>query len=220
MGILSTNELPHTISGKVFEALREAIVSGVIPPDSKISEPELAKRYGVSRASLREALSRLEACSLVTRRANVGARVASLSLEELLEIYRVREALEGMAARLAAEQMSAEQLEALRNLLAEAPQFDPTDIDHDFHHAIVMGSNNRRLEQLLCNDLYHLMRMYRLQFGRGIGQSSSAIREHQMIMDALSDRDGELAELLMRRHIRRSCEYTRQQIEQQTENET
>ncbi|WP_456408173.1 GntR family transcriptional regulator [Thiolapillus sp.] len=218
MSILSTIQASGTLSEQVFEALREAIVSGDIAAGSKISEPELAKRYEVSRASLREAISRLEACNLVTRRANVGARVVSLSLEELLEIYRVREALEGMAARLAATQMSDAQLQRLQRLLNEAPGFDPTDINHDFHHAIVMGSNNRRLQQLLCNDLYHLMRMYRQQFGRGIGQSSSASREHQMIMDALNDRDDELAELLMRRHIRRSCEHTRCQIERRQEN--
>ncbi len=219
MGILSTYKTPRTIPDRLFEALREAIVSGDIAAGSKISEPELANRYGVSRASLREALSRLEACSLVKRRTNVGARVVSLSLGELLEIYRVREALEGMAARLAAEQMSDAQLQDLQQLLNEASGFDPTDINHDFHHAIVMGSDNRHLQQLLCNDLYHLMRMYRLQFGRGNSERSSASREHQMVMDALGDRDGELAEQLMRRHVRRSCEHTRQQIEQQTENE-
>lgn len=102
-------------------------------------------------------------------------------------------------------------------LLDEASRLDPTDIDHDFHHAIVVGSNNKLLQQLLGNDLYHLMRMYRQQFGRGTAESSSASREHQMIMEALSDRDGELSELLMRHHIRRSCEHTQQQIGQQTE---
>ncbi|MBE9527559.1 MAG: GntR family transcriptional regulator, partial [Proteobacteria bacterium] len=81
-----------SIAEKVFDSLCQAIVMGDIASGSKISEPELAKYYKVSRASLRDAIGRLEACNLVIRRPNVGARVVSLSDKELLEIYTVREA--------------------------------------------------------------------------------------------------------------------------------
>ncbi|RLA35756.1 MAG: GntR family transcriptional regulator, partial [Gammaproteobacteria bacterium] len=103
----TTSEQTHvTISDRIFARIQKEIVEGVLKPGSKISEPELARAYGISRGPLREAIGRLEACHLVVRKANIGARVVSLSAEQLLEIYHVREALEGMAARLAATQMT------------------------------------------------------------------------------------------------------------------
>ena len=112
--LLAAHTDHHTLADRVFETLCVAIVQGDIPPGSKISEPELARIYGISRGPLREAIGRLEACGLVVRRPNVGARVVSLSSEQLLEIFHVREALEGMAARLAAENMTAAEIDELR----------------------------------------------------------------------------------------------------------
>ncbi len=198
---------------QVFQSLTKAIVEGDIKPGSKISEPELAKQFEVSRASLREALGRLEACNLVTRRANVGARVTTLTSEHLLEIYHVREALEGMAARLAAEHMTDEEIEKLRELVNQqihalegdegANQFH-RDGDIDFHFGIVQGSRNQHLSRILCKDLYHLMRMYRCQFSYTSRRAPAALAEHGYIIDAIAARDGEMAELLMRRHVRAS----------------
>ena len=74
----------------------------------------------------------------------------------------------------------------------------------DFHFRIVQGSGNQRLIDILCNDLYHLARMYRCQFGMGSDRARDALREHELVVDAIADRDGELAEFLMRRHIRAS----------------
>jgi len=193
-----------TIAERVFDSLCNAIVIGEIAAGSKISEPELAKHYGISRASLRDAIGRLEACNLVIRRPNVGARVVSLSDKELMEIFALREALEGMAARQAAEQMTDKELDALQALLDEENVDSPNRINTDFHYSIVKGCKNNRLKQLLCDDLYHLMQMYRYQLGRKNERASSASKEHGLIMDALRERDGEMAELLMRRHIRMS----------------
>lgn len=209
---MNKKQEPVTIAERVFDSLCDAIVVGEIPAGSKISEPELAKSFDVSRASLREAIGRLEASKLVVRRPNVGARVVSLSLAELLEIFGIREALEGMAARLAAEHMSDQALEQLQSLVDGEQQAGPNDINHDFHYAIVKGCNNNRLAHLLCDDLYHLMRMYRYQLGRETSRASSAQKEHAMLMDALRDRDGELAELLMRRHIRMSRKHIEKSI--------
>ncbi|MEA3644303.1 MAG: GntR family transcriptional regulator, partial [Lamprobacter sp.] len=102
-----------TLTDRLFDALQRAIVEGEMPQGSKISEPELARRHGVSRGSLREAIARLEACKLVERRPNLGARVVELSAEQLIEIFQLREALEGMAARLAAEAMTDAEIDAL-----------------------------------------------------------------------------------------------------------
>ncbi|MEJ2479731.1 MAG: GntR family transcriptional regulator [Acidihalobacter sp.] len=204
-----------TLSERLFEQIRGAIERGDIAAGSKISEPELARRFGVSRGPLREAIGRLEACGLVERRANVGARVVTLSSEGLLEIFQVREALESMAARLAAEHMTDEEIAGLRELLDQHGRQIDEDSgqayfqkvgDLDFHYRIVQGSRNGQLIKLLCNDLYHLMRLYRYQFGMQSRRAPRAFVEHRMIVDAIEQRDGEMAELLMRHHIRTSRE--------------
>jgi DNA-binding GntR family transcriptional regulator len=204
-----------TLSERVFEQIRGAIERGDIAAGSKISEPELARRFGVSRGPLREAIGRLEACGLVERRPNIGARVVTLSSEGLLEIFQVREALESMAARLAAEHMTDEEIAGLRELLDQHGRQIEEDSgqayfqkvgDLDFHYRIVQGSRNSQLIKLLCNDLYHLMRLYRYQFGMQSRRAPRAFVEHRMIVDAIEQRDGEMAELLMRHHIRTSRE--------------
>ena len=203
----------ETIADRVFQQLRAAIVEGQIPAGSKISEPEMAARFGISRGPLREAMRRLESTNLVERRPNVGARVITLTSTQLLEIYVIREALEGMAARLAAEHMSDDAIEELKDLMEHHRRDVARDFwqayfqkegDMDFHYRIVQGSGNRRLIAILCDDLYHLARMYRCQFGMGGDRAREALREHELIVDSIAERDGELAELLMRRHIRAS----------------
>jgi len=204
-----------TIADRVFDRVRLAIESGAMPTGSKISEPELARAYGISRGPLREAIARLESCGLVVRRANVGARVVSLSSAQLLEIYQVREALEGMAARLAAERITAPEVAELRALLErhgeqierdDGHAYFQTQGDLDFHYRIVQASRNARLIDLLCDDLYYLMRVYRYQFGMQSRRAPRAYVEHEHIVEAIERGDAELAELLMRHHIRASRE--------------
>jgi DNA-binding GntR family transcriptional regulator len=215
MSIALANLPPETstIADRIFDQVRQEIVTGEIPAGSKISEPVLAARYGISRGSLREAMRRLEATNLVERRPNLGARVITLSNEQLLEIYVIREALEGMAARLAAERMPEPAIAELKALLAQHRRdvagtdwqtYFQQEGDLDFHFRIVQGSGNRRLIDILCNDLYHLARMYRCQFGMRSDRAEEALKEHELVADAIADHDGELAEWLMRRHIRTS----------------
>ena len=199
-----------TAADQVFVDLRRAIVEGDIEQGSKISEPELAKRFGVSRATLRDALNRLEACNLVERKANVGCRVVALTPERLIEVYQVRAALEGLACRLAAENMADEEIASLKGLLnkhlneqrvKEGESYYQEAGDLDFHYRIIKGSKNEHLFNLLYNDLYQLIRMYRVQMGMTGPRVSKAFDEHLAIINAIDNRDGELAELLMKRHI-------------------
>ncbi|KAB7700907.1 GntR family transcriptional regulator, partial [Plesiomonas shigelloides] len=161
-----------TKAASLTDSLREAIVSGEIVAGSKLSEPELARRFGVSRGPLREAMMKMESLGLVERVAHVGARVVTLSLARLSELYAVREALEGMAARLAAENITPEQLQALQQLLnthcdyicdVDGASYFHQQGDFDFHYRIIHASANRRLITLLCDELYHPLRMYRSQ---------------------------------------------------------
>jgi len=210
--ILATMELfaeqPVTAADKIFLQLRKDIVEGVILSGSKLSEMELSTNYGVSRAVIREAINRLESCHLVERKANVGARVIAITLEGLVELYQVREALEGMAARLAATNMTdleIADLNALLNSHFKTVQTGETYYqeagDVDFHYRIVQGSKNSHLISVLIDSNYHLIRMYRVQLGMAGARVTTAFDEHKHIVEAISNRDAELAEMLMRRHI-------------------
>lgn len=199
-----------TTADKVFEQMQHAIVEGSIPAGSKISEPELAKQFEVSRSTLREALNRLEKCHLIERKANIGSRVVECSIEGLLEIYVVREALEGMACRQAAINMSDEEIVDMKKMLEQHSKsqdlkngvsYYQEEGDLDFHYKVILGSHNQQLINILCGQLYHLVRMYRIQFGMNGPRASRAFDEHSRIVEAIADRDGELAEILMRRHI-------------------
>ncbi len=199
-----------TLADRVFTAIQDAIVKGELRAGSKISEADLATRYGVSRGPLREALRRLEGRQLLSRVPHVGVRVMALSYTQLLEIYQVREVLEAMAARLAAERMDATQVQALRQLLhlheqqAELQQgraYFQSEGDLDFHYRIVQGSGNDVLIQMLCGELYHRVRLYRYQFSLTEGRPHKAFREHHRIIDAIAEGDAEMAGMLMQRHI-------------------
>jgi DNA-binding GntR family transcriptional regulator len=87
--------------------------------------------------------------------------------------------------------------------------------DLDFHYKIILGSHNKQLIDLICGQLYHLVRMYRYQFGMNSPRASRAFNEHFQIIQAISDRDGELAEMLMRRHIAASRKNIENKIAQQ-----
>ncbi len=200
----------ETLSENVFRRIQAAIINGEIAPGSKISEPELARTYGISRGPLREAIHRLEGQRLLVRIPHVGARVVSLNHAELIELYEIRESLEGMACRLAAERMSQAQIDELREVLATHERdaafqagvgYYQQEGDFDFHYRIIQGSGNSTLVQMLCDDLYQLVRMYRIQFSATPNRPHQAFAEHHRILDAIAERDGELAELLMRRHI-------------------
>ncbi|PYC22624.1 GntR family transcriptional regulator [Aquipseudomonas alcaligenes] len=200
----------ETLAESVFRRIQAAIVCGEIAPGSKISEPELARIYGISRGPLREAIHRLEGQRLLVRVPHVGARVVSLSHAELIELYEIRESLEGMACRLAAERMTQGEIDELRRVLdlherdaafQAGVGYYQQEGDFDFHYRIIQGSGNKTLAQMLCGELYQLVRMYRLQFSATPNRPRQAFAEHHRILDAIAERDGELAELLMRRHI-------------------
>lgn len=199
-----------TLADRVFAQIQDAIVKGQLKAGVKMSEAELAARYGVSRGPLREALRRLEARKLLTRIPHVGVRVVELTIDDVLQMYQVREVLEAMAARLAAEYVTDEQVQGLKHLLQQHQQqtelqmgkgYYQEEGDFDFHYRIVKASRNEVLMQMLCGELYHRVRLYRYQFSVTEGRPQKAFAEHSRIVEAIEARDAEMAELLMRRHI-------------------
>lgn len=204
------NDQKETLSGHVYSQLKEDIIQGRLPQGSKVKEEELAKRFGISRGPLREAIQRLEGSKLVVRMPRAGVRVVSLDQKMMAEIYVVREALEGMSARLAARCMPTEEIDALWKLLeqhqknidqVDGKNYFQKEGDLDFHYRIALNSQNDWLLRLLGSELYQLLRMCRQRSSKRPARPVKALNEHQMIVEAISNRDEELAEILMRRHI-------------------
>jgi len=200
----------QTLSEQVFNTLKEAIVSGELAQGSKITEDVIAKKYGISRGPLREAIRRLEGLRLLVRIPHAGTRVVTLTAEMIQEIYVVREALEGMSARLAAVNMSDAEIIELRQLLethqsniekSEGKEYFQREGDLDFHFCIARASNNQWLIDLLSSELYQLLRMCRQRSSKTPERPIRALNEHKQIVEAIAQRDAELAEILMRRHI-------------------
>jgi DNA-binding GntR family transcriptional regulator len=195
----------------IYATLTQAILGGSIAPGAKLSEPAIAEEMGVSRAPVREAIRRLQERGIVVHVANQGVRVVSPTLKDFLALLDVREALEGMTARLAAATMSELALEQLREIVVShgrALNADPDgpyrqdDFDTDFHVQIARGCGNPVLTELLCDQFYPRLKLCRAKHQSIKGRGLAAWKEHGRIMEAMLERDPEAAELLMRRHVR------------------
>ena len=208
--VSKTSTSPTTLADNVFDQMRTAIVKGELTPGSKINEPQLSRQYGISRGPLREAIRRLEVCKLVEITPNIGAKVISLNSSQTIEIYEIRESLESLACRLAAEKSTPKDCRELRQLLAAHEKqiqsengqlYYQKEGDLDFHYLIIRLSGNARLFTILCEELYHLLRLYRVQTSSKPSRPERAFHEHHQIVDAIENKDAELAALLMKRHI-------------------
>lgn len=212
---------PPSAASTLFTALREAIIDGRLAAGERLGEVELARRHGVARSTVREAIAALVTRGLADWRRNAGARVCRPSPTELRELYEMRECLEGMVCRLAAHNMSNAEIDGVRTLLAEQESatglregtaYIQGEHDLDFHCRLAAGSGNTMLEQQLGGTLYDKLRIYRRQFGMVGSRARPAHQEHQQIVDAIADRDPEMAEMLMRRHIRASLRNIERQM--------
>ena len=186
-----------------------SIVTGELRPGQKVSEPALAARFGVSRGALREAMRALEGRRLLTRRLNAGVRVVDLSPDEVSQLLHMREALEGIAARQAAENMTLPELrtlksiaEALREGLAEGVESLYRGGTEDmFHRHILRASRNRFIEDAVCRDTFPLLRIIRFRTTSVPARRKTIGDEHDAIVEAIERRLPEDAERLMRQHI-------------------
>ena len=204
-----SNTTPNNAES-AFQIIRSAILNGELSPGSKISENNTCQKYGIGRGPLREALRQLEGCKLVEIKPNAGDKVSYIKPAQIIEIYEIRESLEGLACKLAATNATTSDCLALRSIIAKQQlqmtqnNGDLTPLkkgDLDLHSSIVKVSGNAQLFQLLCHDLYQLLQLYRLQPNTSPSRPHIALTEHTQIVDAIEKKDSELADLLMRRHI-------------------
>lgn len=213
----SLSETPEGVGTLVANAVTQIermILSGDLPPGGKLREVALAQSIGVGRGPLREAIRILEGRRLLQRTPNAGVSVIAPSLDDFEQLLVTREALEGMAARLAAEHMGTADIEALQDMANAIEAIDTqqakpfgvfdTGPDRDFHRNIALGSRNLRIAQLLCEDLYSLLRLFRFRAAEVRTDPAETHAEHRAIIDCIQRRDADGAEQAMRAHVRRS----------------
>jgi DNA-binding GntR family transcriptional regulator len=209
---------PQSLVDELARRLEAAIFTGELTSGEWLSEASLAAALGVSRGPLREAIRRLEGRKLLVREPNLGPRVASVSIRDVEELLVIREALEGMACRLATQAMTDAEIAALAdaNTWQVGDAAGPRDLlDYyrgsagpDFHVQIVRACGNERLAELLFGDPFHLLRLYRYRSAATPGRLVAGRAEHRAILAAMAARDGEAAERLMRKHLQQSRQAT------------
>lgn len=187
-----------------YSLLLEAIDVGVFKPGDRLVESDLAERFGVSRTPIREALQRLETQNLLTRDGR-SLIVASLSHNQMSELYIVRSELEGLAARLAAQHATEEEVQVLRDMVITDRKLtdDPSALsraNRRFHKQIHLASHNRFLVRQL--DLVHRsMALMATTSLAAEGRGEVAMEEHNAIVEAIAHRDQDAAQIALRDHI-------------------
>jgi DNA-binding GntR family transcriptional regulator len=191
----------------VFESLREAINLGRLRPGERLMEIQLAEEMGVSRTPVREAIRKLELEGFVAMVPRKGAYVAGISVKDIVDVFEIRSSLEALAAGLAAERITDEEMELLERSLVEISEFSTdenikaiVDGDINFHDIIYKASRNQRLVQIITH-LQEQIHRFRMTSLSQPGRTKIALDEHKSIVEAISDRDVELAQQLAREHI-------------------
>lgn len=192
----------------IHDAVEEGILSRLMPPGWRLGEERLAALFSVSRTPVREALMRLESESLVTRNRRSGLVVADVSAEEILEVYIIREALDGVSARQAAHFHSAADIAALERIndqmaraAAEGAFERMAALNVEFHTALARASRNILLQRFVDQVHQAVRRFSRTTFSEP-GRASEAMEEHRAIIDAVNAQDEDAAEQAARRHMR------------------
>lgn len=206
----STDEVIELPLPPLLDRLRQLVLSGDYPAGTALSETILAQEFNVSRTPVREALKQLQAEGLVEIRPKVGTFVREPSRREIVEMFQLKEILEGLAAGLMARRGPVPELEKLEaNIEAseEAAQNGDSEtyarLVHEFHQLIVDGSDHRKLAEqyrTLMNQLAYYQRLVATTVAHP-GRISRSVAEHRKVVDMIRAKDAMGAEWAMRDHV-------------------
>ena len=176
----------------VCETIRQAIVDGVFSPGERLMEIQLADEMGVSRTPVREAIRKLELEGFVVMIPRRGTYVADISIKDINEVYEIRTSLEVLAAGLAAERISDEELETMQRLLVEIGQHIEdgniekiVEIDTAFHDVLYKASRNKRLAGII-NNLREQITVIRRRSMMYPGRLQNTMEEHRILVDSIA----------------------------------
>jgi DNA-binding GntR family transcriptional regulator len=217
LAALSANWEAHSAvanaADSVYNTLREAIVEGRLDPGDSLIEWHVARQFGTSRTPVREALLRLESEGLAFRVPRRGLVVRQISEHEVMEVYAVRSALEGLAAREAANEAQPSDIAHLRWInqrLAEAIAQGATTgvpaVTNEFHQALASAAHNTMLRRFIIQ-AQDWTRSVGTPTVALPGRRTAAVEEHERLIAAIAQRDGASAERLAREHIATGREF-------------
>ena len=183
----------------VFNTLREAILKGELKPGERLMELQLAAKLGVSRTPIREAIRMLEQEGLAVTIPRKGAEVAKMTEKDMEDVLQIRDALDELAASIACEQMTKEQLDTLTETMHEFEESTKSKdlkkiaaADVQFHDIIYQATGNPKLVNML-NNLREQMYRYRIEYLKDSAVRRQLAKEHKAICEALRTHDRESA---------------------------
>ena len=207
-----------SLRNKVFKYIKSQIINGVYTPGETLLELKLADELGVSRTPIREAIRLLEVEGLVETTAKKGAMVLGISQKDVEDIYAIRELVEGLAARLAAERLSPLELRELQKTFDLMEFFaqkgdveELAELDNRFHQLIYEASGSKILNLTLTN-LHQYIQLARLESLKKKNRLPHTIAEHHAILQAFINKNPEAAEKALTEHVKQARLYwTRQE---------
>ncbi|MCI9462427.1 MAG: GntR family transcriptional regulator [Lachnospiraceae bacterium] len=197
----------YSLHGRVFQKIREDILSGKYKEHEELKEVAIGEELGVSRTPVREAFRQLELEGLIQMIPNKGAYVTGITAKDVEDIYMIRSLLEGLCARMATDKISKAQLEEMEENVylaefhADKGHMDQmAELDNRFHDILYEACDSKMLEHLLKDFHGYVLRVRRKTLSKNTrGRASND--EHRQIMEAIKAKDAEKAEELANRHI-------------------
>ena len=197
-------ERHQTLREKILETIREAILKGSLKPGERVSEPDLAERFGISRTPIREAFRQLESEGYLQVVPRKGAVVASLSERDIEEFYAIKIILEGFAAKMAAENLTVKDIERLESINERLQKMaDEGDVKkffrvhNEFHEVFIKAAGNDKLYEMI-NQLVMKFKRLRLASLSQPGRMDGSVEEHRNMIQAFKNRDGDCADGVVR----------------------
>jgi DNA-binding GntR family transcriptional regulator len=197
----------YSLRGRVFNKIREDILSGKYSQNEELKENTIGLELGVSRTPVREALRQLELEGLVNIIPNKGAYVNGISEKDIHDIYIIRSYLEGLCAKWACEHIRQDQIDELEEIVylsefhAKKDHHEQiVELDNKFHELMYEASNSKILDHVL-SDFHHYVQRIRKITLSSETRATNSNKEHTAILDAIKQRDGEKAEKLAHEHI-------------------
>ena len=209
----------------VFETLRKAILDGDLKPGERVMEVQLAEKLGVSRTPVREAIRKLELEGLLEMIPRKGAYVADISIKDVLNVLEVRASLEGLAASLAAQRITEEEIKSLRKSAEEFEQMNKNNDrdgmvqkDTEFHSVLLNAARNNKLLSIV-ESLSDYVQRFRVVYFTEYSDAKNIMDDHRAILDAINERDVEKANRVAQEHIENIGNYLSAQNSQKSEKE-
>ena len=197
-----------TLRESIYEELKNQILRGLIEPGTRLMEIDLSKKMGASRTPIREAIKMLADDDLVTIEPNKGATVSKVAVRDLLEILEIRECLDGETAYHAANRITEEMLEKLREAMhayeraaEKKDKIEMVNCDTDFHRVMVDATENKVMVKI-AHEMRELVLRFRYLYYGDFKRSMHVAIEHRAIFDAIERGEAEEARHLAQVHVR------------------